>query len=137
EELLRLLRNGTRFAVRSIEALPAEPEHLGEDDEDDLGPIETEGRPATYGFDLPEDCEPLLATATADRIPGILRKLRKTAEDHYLDTGVNILYLAFGLLHWEDLDGTELCSPLLLVPVALHASSTSAEPTLAQGDDDS
>lgn len=138
EELLRLLRNGTRFAVRSVDALPpTEPEQLGEDDEDGLGHLETDRRPATYEFDLPEDCELLLATATADRIPGILRKLRKTAEDHYLDKGVNILYLAFGLLHWEDLDGTELCSPLLLVPVALHASSTSAEPTLAQGDDDS
>ena len=38
-----------------------------EDDEDRLGPLDTEGRPATYGLDLPEDCELLLATATADR----------------------------------------------------------------------
>lgn len=86
--------------------------------------------------ELPDGCALLHTTAKDQAVPGVLRNLRKTAEELYLDRGVSVLHLAFGLLHWENVDGTELCSPLLLVPVSLEARSAYHEPRLVEGEDD-
>lgn len=156
EKLLTALRDGQRFVVRGpkpqpdqssgntngIEAALIDGESGLEDLPQEPGPgalapgVESPSEVGIREPELPDGCELLRTTTAPDRIFGILRALKKAAEDQYLDRGVNILYLAFGLLHWEDMDGVELCSPLLLVPVKLEARGAFAEPTLAEGDDD-
>jgi hypothetical protein len=59
---------------------------------------------------------------------------RATAE--FLDRGLSVLYVAFGMLHWKDVDDTAMVSPLLLVPVALLPEGPKGTPTLGSGDDD-
>src|SRR5699024_7107399 len=85
---------------------------------------------------LPDGCALLHTSAKEQTVPGVLRNLRRTVEELYLDRGVSVLHLAFGLLHWKSVDGTELCSPLLLVPVTLEARSAYHEPRLVEGEDD-
>ncbi|MFC7375411.1 DUF3320 domain-containing protein [Brachybacterium sp. GCM10030268] len=97
----------------------------------DLGSPDASTEPA-----VPEGCALLHTPAKDESVPGILRNLRKTAEELYLDRGVSVLHLAFGLLHWENSDGSELTSPLLLVPVTLQAQSAYDAPRLVDGDDD-
>ncbi|WP_281433772.1 DUF3320 domain-containing protein [Kocuria flava] len=65
-----------------------------------------------------------------------LRNLMRKANAEYLDRGLTVLYVALGMLHWEDVDGTSMSSPLLLVPVELHPSGPKGTPTLTMGEDD-
>ena len=52
---------------------------------------------------------------------GQLKRMRLRARGSVQEQGVNILYLAFGMVHWSELgcDDIELLSPLVLVPVEL------------------
>lgn len=53
-----------------------------------------------------------------------LRKLRRASQDTYEDKGINILYLAIGLLTWKSVEhSTEIKSPLLMVPVSIMQKS--------------
>ena len=49
-----------------------------------------------------------------------LRALYRRSNQDYLDRGVWVLYLAFGVLTWADEDRSRYTSPLLLVPVQLE-----------------
>lgn len=152
DEILALLRDGTEFIVRGVVPVPEadEPATLAEPGDDDIphsdgGEVERfaddrnvndDARDDPEEFTLPAGHALLHTPAKDDQVPGTLRNLRKAAEEAFLDRGVSILYLAFGLLHWEAEDGTELCSPLLMAPVKLQAKSAHAVPTLVEGDDD-
>ncbi|WP_418608274.1 DUF4011 domain-containing protein [Georgenia sp. SUBG003] len=64
----------------------------------------------------------------------VLRNLMRKADTEYLDRGLHVLYLAVGMLHWAELDGTPMQSPVLLLPVTLESDGpdpfrTSAAPT--------
>lgn len=66
----------------------------------------------------------------------LLRTMLRRANAEFLDRGLSVLYLAFGMLHWQDEDGTAMSSPLLLVPVKLQSQGPNAIPQLSMGDDD-
>lgn len=66
----------------------------------------------------------------------VLRGLMRRANAELLDRGLSVLYLAFGMLHWKDVDGTGMASPLLLVPVTLNSRGPKTTPELAPGQDD-
>lgn len=71
-----------------------------------------------------------------DELGPVLRNLMRRANAEFLDRGLSVLYLAFGMLHWKDVDDTAMASPLLLVPVTLHSAGPKATPTLGPGEDD-
>lgn len=79
----------------------------------------------------------LLATRTDAEVGRILRGLKRKANDEYLNRGVDVLYMAFGSLVWTDVDGTELKSPLLFVPVKLISTGPKSTPQIESADGDS
>ena len=66
----------------------------------------------------------------------VLRNLMRRAQAEFLDRGLAVLYLAFGMLHWKDVDDTPMVSPVLLVPVVLLPEGPKGVPRLAEGEDD-
>lgn len=60
---------------------------------------------------------------TSDAYPRRLQNLAHRARTIQEETGANNLYLALGWLRWT-LDGRDLRSPLILVPVTLNAGAT-------------
>jgi hypothetical protein len=66
----------------------------------------------------------------------VLRNLMRRAQAEYLDRGLAVLYLAFGLLHWRDVDDTQMVSPVLLVPVTLIPEGPKGVPKITEGEDD-
>ncbi|SDT55246.1 AAA domain-containing protein [Jiangella sp. DSM 45060] len=67
----------------------------------------------------------------------MLRTLMRKANAEYLDRGLSVLYVAFGMLHWKEVDGTDMTSPLLLMPVTLIPEGPKGTPRLTSGEDDS
>lgn len=67
-----------------------------------------------------------------------LRNLRNKAKMAIEEQGINILYLAFGFLHWTEAEyhGEYVTSPLILVPVRLTVESISSPFVLQLGDDE-
>ncbi|MGB3602671.1 DUF4011 domain-containing protein [Gordonia sp. (in: high G+C Gram-positive bacteria)] len=65
----------------------------------------------------------------------VARSLMRRASSDYLERGVSILYMSFGLLEWKDIDDKDMVSPILLQPVELHSQGPKATPTIAEGDD--
>ncbi|WP_308492294.1 DUF4011 domain-containing protein [Microbacterium terrisoli] len=63
----------------------------------------------------------LFTDLTSDRYLSRLRALAYRARTIVQETGANNLYLSFGTLVW-DIDGREVHSPLVLVPVRLEAT---------------
>ncbi|GAA1635454.1 DUF3320 domain-containing protein [Actinoplanes couchii] len=61
----------------------------------------------------------------------LLRRMRRHAQQEQSDRGVDVLYLAVGLLHWM-----EISSPLLLIPVELVALGPGDPPRLRAGSGD-
>lgn len=53
----------------------------------------------------------------------ILRRLRKKYKTFVDEQNVNVLYLSFGFLEWQDRSSQQLLSPLILVPVSLQSAS--------------
>ncbi|WP_197379976.1 DUF3320 domain-containing protein [Mycolicibacterium mengxianglii] len=79
----------------------------------------------------------VLQTPRPDKELGsVLRNMMRRANAEYLDRGLSVLYLAFGMLHWQEEDGTAMSSPLLLVPVHLESQGPNTTPKLQSGDDD-
>lgn len=66
----------------------------------------------------------------------VLRNLMRKAQTEFLDRGLSVLYLAFGMLHWKDVDDTAMISPVLLVPVTLVPEGPRGVPRLSEGEDD-
>lgn len=60
----------------------------------------------------------------------VLRSLARKANQEFLDRGLSVMYLGFGMLHWQDLDGKAYASPLLLVPVELVPMGQKNKPQL-------
>ena len=78
-----------------------------------------------------------LYTARPDAEVGpVLRSLMRRAQAEFLDRGLSVLYMAFGMLHWTDVDGTPMASPLLLVPVTLSSRGPKECPELRMDEDD-
>ena len=61
--------------------------------------------------------------------------MRRAAAE-FLDRGLLVLYVAFGILEWSDVDGSEMVSPLLLVPVELLPEGPKGTPRITKGEDD-
>jgi hypothetical protein len=66
----------------------------------------------------------------------VLRTLLRKSQEEFLDRGLSVLYLAFGMLHWKDDDDTQMVSPVLLVPVSLQSEGPKGVPRLTEGEDD-
>ncbi|WP_136610079.1 DUF3320 domain-containing protein [Sinomonas albida] len=66
----------------------------------------------------------------------VVRNLMRKASAEFLDRGLAVLYMAFGLLDWHDVDGTPMASPLLLVPVRLLPEGPKGTPRITEGEDD-
>ena len=66
----------------------------------------------------------------------VVRNLMRRAAAEFLDRGLLVLYVAFGMLDWSDVDGTAMVSPLLLVPVELLPEGPKGTPRITKGDDD-
>ncbi|MEV0895554.1 DUF3320 domain-containing protein [Actinoplanes sp. NPDC049802] len=66
----------------------------------------------------------------------LLRRLRRHTQIERADRGVDVLYLAAGLLHWQDDDGAGYASPLLLIPADLVALGPGEVPRLRAGSGD-
>lgn len=58
-----------------------------------------------------------------ERFAKTLRKMMNDAAQIERETGTHNLYLAFGLLHWENKKGQKLQAPLILVPVRIRPSN--------------
>ncbi|MDP7724180.1 DUF3320 domain-containing protein [Mycobacterium sp. TY814] len=66
----------------------------------------------------------------------VIRNLMRKSSAEFLDRGLSVLYLAFGMLDWRDVDDTAMVSPLLLVPVQLLPQGPKDVPRITQGDDE-
>lgn len=66
-----------------------------------------------------------------------LSRLSLNAKTSLSEQGINILYLAFGLLHWYESPDSDVClqSPLILVPVVLDRSGPERTWALTVSDD--
>ena len=63
----------------------------------------------------------------------ILSRLRTRSRDSLNDQGVNILFIAFNFLHWQDKNSNDdqiFESPLLLVPASLNRKGLSGSYSL-------
>lgn len=79
----------------------------------------------------------ILKVARAEKDLGpVLRTLMRKADTEFLDRGLHVLYLAVGMLHWADVDGTAMRSPLLLVPVMLESDGPRSTPRLRGAEED-
>lgn len=65
-----------------------------------------------------------------------LRRLDTVARSSIDEQGINILYLAFGMLRWVDDAHKEHTAPLVMVPVRLTRASARSSFVLQVGDDD-
>ncbi|MEV4952462.1 DUF3320 domain-containing protein [Paenarthrobacter nitroguajacolicus] len=66
----------------------------------------------------------------------VVRNLMRKASAEFLDRGLSVLYMAFGLLDWRDVDDTPMVSPLLLVPVQLLPEGPKGTPRITEGEDE-
>lgn len=86
---------------------------------------------------LPRPDRPTLIAARSQKdVTAGLRGLKRKADEQFLERGLSVLYLAFGILHWEQEDGTQMSSPLLLVPSALKGSGLRSPLELTAGADE-
>lgn len=80
---------------------------------------------------------PIVHTARPDKEIGpLLRSIMRYAANEWLDRGLHTLYLACGMLHWQDVDNTVYASPLILIPVELVPLGPRDVPRLAPAEDD-
>lgn len=70
------------------------------------------------------------------QLAAAVRNLYRRSHQAFLDQGLSVLYLAFGVLSWKDEDGTRYTSPLLLVPMQLTAKGSKQLPVLDPAGDD-
>lgn len=79
----------------------------------------------------------LLTGLSEGQLGTALYNLRSHARTALEEQGVNVLFLSFGILHWEEPTTHEkVMSPLLLVPVQLERSSVTQPFTLQIRDED-
>jgi hypothetical protein len=66
----------------------------------------------------------------------VVRNLMRRASAEFLDRGLSVLYMAFGMLDWRDVDDMAMVSPILLVPVQLLPKGPKDTPRVTEGEDD-
>lgn len=66
----------------------------------------------------------------------VVRTLMRRANEEFLDRGLSVLYVAFGMLKWQDVDKTDMTSPIYLLPVELVPEGPRATPRIKGGQDD-
>jgi hypothetical protein len=66
----------------------------------------------------------------------VVRNLMRRASAEFLDRGLSVLYMAFGMLDWRDVDDIAMVSPILLVPVQLLPKGPKDTPRVTEGEDD-
>lgn len=89
--------------------------------------------------DMPKSLHPgtFFHSPRPDREVGsVVRNLMRKASAEFLDRGLSVLYVAFGLLDWRDVDDTAMASPILLVPVQLLPEGPKGTPRVTEGEDD-
>lgn len=84
----------------------------------------------------PEDNRVIYSSESSDQIALTLRKLSQKAKEEYLNKGIDILYVAFGVLKWRGIDKTQYNSPLLFIPVKIVTDTNSPKPRLLATDND-
>ena len=95
--------------------------------------IETEDTEFT---DVREHDELLTDASTSRQLSSVLRNLERRSAQEYLDKGLRVLYLAIGMLEWDDSAGDSWKSPLVLTPVALVRPTPRAPFRVVGTDDD-
>lgn len=87
---------------------------------------------AKHAFDIRSNKESLSEEIAT------LRALRRKAKTIREEQGVNVLHLAFGLVHWKESEKStdEYASPLILVPVSLNIENVTSPYGLSINDDD-
>lgn len=73
---------------------------------------------------------------TDAEIGPVVRTLMRRANEEFLDRGLSVLYVAFGVLRWKDVDGSGMASPIYLLPVELVPEGPRATPRIKGGEDD-
>lgn len=109
--------------------------------ETDKVPEQFRKQGAKSGFDLPGDLltavlnEQFMAYSNlpAGRYDTVLRRLQLQAKNYRQETGANNLYLSFGTLKWNFM-GSDLQSPLILVPVRLELIAKNSQYRLVLDD---
>ena len=103
------------------------------------------GKPQVFRGDVNPD-----ETDTAESLPDtffhsprpdsevgpVIRNLMRKSSAEFLDRGLSVLYLAFGMLDWRDVDDTAMVSPLLFVPVQLLPRGPKETPRITLGEDE-
>ena len=109
----------------------AEPliRHSGDQMEESGMETEVEDSPLFVPGDLSSNCSPV-------ELQRRLRNMRRRTNEFREEQGLSVLYLALGLLEWEDIDGQVVASPLLLLPCELERASPRSPFTLRCADDD-
>jgi very-short-patch-repair endonuclease/DNA polymerase III delta prime subunit len=81
--------------------------------------------PSTRTPDLPEPC--LICEIPEQKLEKRLKRIDSDSRMAIQETGLNLLYLAFGFLNWTDTkSGNSCAAPLLLVPVSVVRVPASA-----------
>lgn len=153
EELVDLTRRNRLLYFRHTKSASFEFEQSADEV---VGRLERGGRAASWGFHLPppppEDADeeylpPIPAPGQLVVSPKLkrydaqiergLKLLAGNTQQQFLDTGLWVLYLGAGMLHWKDpADDKDVLSPLLLVPVRLEPPGGGhAGWTLVESDD--
>lgn len=99
------------------------------------------GKSQSFRGDLPDASAPRVGDffhipRPDAEVGPVVRNLMRKASTEFIDRGLSVLYLAFGMLDWRDVDDTEMVSPLLLVPVELIPDGPKSTPLIRAGDDD-
>lgn len=94
--------------------------------DDGEGPVEEEATESGENLNLPEKhSDAYIQTLLyPDRLESTLRNIRRRSKSAIEESGVNILYLAFGFLRWyesQDSD-VERTAPLFLMPISIEKS---------------
>lgn len=124
EEILSGLRSGKRWTFS------------GRKEGDDDSPSASEGDFGGSDDKRGSKRSVLFVPRAEKELGPVLRGLMRRANAEFNDRGLSVLYLAFGMLHWKDVDDSAMASPLLLVPVVLESRGPNTTPALILGDDD-
>lgn len=117
DEVLARVRSGKPLSIRGFS-----------------GSAAIEGEDATRA--LIEGAAVLSVRRPDSELGPVLRTLMRRASAEFIERGLSVLYLAFGMVQWRDKDGSVMNSPVLLVPVTLVPEGPQASPRLSGSDDD-
>ena len=131
-----------RLPERDEEAIPAADEQLHllltDDAQESAPPAIADGNPVEpIVAARPPGPHEVVASGDPKKVEAILYKLYLRSRAALQEQGVNILFVAFGLLDWtEKENGPRVLSPLLLVPVKFERETALAPFTLQPLDED-